>query len=181
MRAYRLIFLGTVAASVFALRPITASAQSTVVLGLSGGAAVPLGKIKDVYSTGFNGTASLGFGAGETPLSLRFDGTYTKFNNRDVGTTTIVGSRIISGDVNVIVSVLGGEVIRPYFLAGGGIYNLKPLAAKANSSNDFGYQGGAGVAFDFSGFNTFIEARVHHVLTDNGATRYAPIVFGILF
>lgn len=162
--------------------PSYAGAQAIAMLGISAGAAVPMGKLSDTHSTGFNTMLSLGFGGGEEiPVSLRFDGAYTKFNGNTTNGTTASSIRIWSGGVNAIVSVPGGEVIRPYILGGGGVFNMKSSATGATSSTDFGVTGGVGVGLDLSGFNTFAEARIHHIFTANGATRYAPIVFGILF
>ena len=181
MRPFRHFVAAAVllAASAF---PSQASAQAIAMLGLSAGAAVPMGKLSDTHSTGFNTMLSLGFGGGEEiPVSLRFDGAYTKFNGSTTNGTSVPGLRIWSGNVNAIVSIPGGEVIRPYILGGGGVFNMKSSAADANSSTDFGLTGGVGIGLDLSGFNTFAEARIHHIFTENGATRFAPIVFGILF
>jgi hypothetical protein len=164
------------------LIPSHVSAQAIAMLGLSAGAAVPMGKLADTHSTGFNTMLSLGFGGGEEiPVSLRFAGAYTKFNGSTSNGTTVAGLRIFSGDVDAIVSIPGGEIIRPYIIGGGGVFNMKSSAAGSNSSTDFGLTGGVGVGLDLSGFNTFAEARIHHIFTENGATRFAPIVFGILF
>lgn len=165
-----------------AVLPSFAGAQAIAMLGLSAGAAVPLGKLSDTHTTGFNTMVSLGFGGGEEiPVALRFDGAYTKFNGSTTNGTSVAGIRIFSGNVNAIVSVLGGEVLRPYILGGGGVFNLKSSASGANSLTDFGLTGGVGLGLDLSGFNTFVEARIHHIFTENRATRFAPIVFGILF
>jgi opacity protein-like surface antigen len=183
MKAFRSAILATALTAASVLIPAQSSAQAIAMLGLSAGAAVPMGKISDPYSTGFNAMASLGFGGGEEiPVSLRFEGAYTKFNgSTTTGTAPVSGMRIWSGNVSAIVSLPGGEIVRPYALAGGGVYNMKSMTANAGSSNDFGMSGGIGVSLDLSGFNTFAEARINHVFTENGATRFAPIVFGILF
>ncbi len=182
MRLIRAALAATTLIMAGALAPTHASAQAIAMLGLSAGAAVPMGKISDPYSTGFNAMASLGFGGGEEiPVSLRFEGAYTKFNGSTAIATPVTGVRIWSGNVSAIVSFPGGEILRPYVLTGGGVYNMKSLAANSNSSNDFGVHGGVGIGLDLSGFNTFAEARVNHIFTENGATRFAPIVFGILF
>lgn len=177
------VLLATLALMLTLAAPTSASAQAMAMLGLSAGAAVPMGKLSDTHSTGFNAMLSLALGSGdEIPVSLRFDGAYTKFNGSTAnGTTTVNAIRIFSGNVNAIVSIPGGEIIRPYFLGGGGVFNMKSDAANSASSTDFGMTGGIGVGIDLSGFNTFAEARIHHVFTENQPTRFAPIVFGILF
>lgn len=176
------VSLATAVALLGAAIPSDAGAQAIAMLGISAGAAVPMGKLSDTHSTGFNTMLSLGFGGGEEiPVSLRFDGAYTKFNGNTTNGITASSIRIWSGGVNAIASIPGGEVIRPYILGGGGVFNMKSSATGATSSTDFGVTGGVGVGLDLSGFNTFAEARIHHIFTANGATRYAPIVFGILF
>lgn len=181
----RLIRASLAAAAIFlsgAALPSYAGAQAMVMLGISAGAAVPLGKLSDTHTTGFNTMVSLGFGGSEeTLVSLRFDGAYTKFNGSTTNGTSVAGIRIFSGNVNAILGVPGGEVVHPYILGGGGVFNMKSSAAGSNASTDFGLTGGVGIGLDLSGFNTFAEARIHHLFTENGATRFAPIVFGILF
>ncbi len=183
MRRIRAAFAVTATVLAGALIPANASAQAIAMLGLSAGAAIPMGKISDSYSTGFNAMASLGFGGGEEiPVSLRFEGAYTKFNgSTGTGTTSVSGMRIWSGNITAIAAFPGGEIVRPYVLAGGGVYNIKSVAANSNSTNDFGVSGGIGVNLDLSGFNSFAEARINHIFTENAPTRFAPIVFGILF
>ena len=62
----------TVAAALAALAfsASTSSAQSSkaISLGISGGAAIPVGDFGDFYSTGYNGTVSLGFRSVGSPL-----------------------------------------------------------------------------------------------------------------
>lgn len=182
MRLIKVYLAATLLVLASLVTPASSSAQAIAMLGLSAGAAVPMGKLSDTHSTGFNTMVSLGFGGGEEiPVSLRFDGAYTKFNGSTTNGVTVDGLRIWSGNVNAIVTVPGTEIIRPYVLGGGGVFNIKSSAANSNAATDFGFTGGVGVSFDLSGFNTFAEARIHHVFTANGATRYAPIVFGILF
>jgi hypothetical protein len=42
-------------------------------------------------------------------------------------------------------------------------------------------QGGAGLAFQLSGFSTFVEGRLVNVFSDNTSIRYVPITFGVRF
>jgi hypothetical protein len=49
------------------------------------------------------------------------------------------------------------------------------------SVNKFGLNGGIGAVFPLSGFNTTSEARLHHVFTENNATQFIPVVFGLQF
>ena len=157
----------------------TASAQSTkpISLGISIGAAIPVGDFADVYNTGYNGTVSLGFNSVGTPLGIRIDGMYNSFPDRDDLIVARPDYRITSANANLVYA-LPGVGIRPYLIGGGGIYGQKPDVDGAETTSDFGVNGGLGASFQLSGFRTFIEARYHHIFSD-AATQFIPVTFGI--
>ena len=169
------------AAAAVALLTSTASAQSgrPVTLGISAGAAIPMGDFADAYNTGYNGTVSVGFNSLGSPVGLRVDGMYNKFGGRD-DVAIQTDARIIGANANLVYS-LPGQGIRPYLIGGGGIYGLKTDVPNSEQITDFGINGGIGAAFPLSGFNTFIEARLHHVFTENQAMQFIPVTFGISF
>ncbi|MEP6904426.1 MAG: hypothetical protein ABI875_00005, partial [Gemmatimonadales bacterium] len=88
--------------------------------------------------------------------------------------------RVIAGTANVVYA-LPGVGITPYLIAGGGYYSLKKDQPDLSSVNKFGINGGVGAMFPLSGFNTYVEARIHNVFTDGNSTRFIPVTFGILF
>lgn len=172
------------AAAVVALFASTGSAQSgrPITLGISAGAAIPAGDFADVSETGFNGTVSLGFQPYGSSIGLRIDGMYNKFSLKN---ELIADSdpTIISANANLIYS-LPGQGIRPYLIGGAGIYGLKDhsgISPGDNYQTEPGINGGIGAAFPLSGFNTFIEARFHHVFSDPGSVQFIPVTFGISF
>jgi hypothetical protein len=169
----------TLAAAALAVFSATSSAQSAkpVSLGLSLGASIPTGDFGDVYSTGYNGTVSLGFNSVGTPLGIRIDGMYNSFSDRDDLLIARPDYRIVSGNANLVYA-LPGVGIRPYLIGGAGMYGQKPDVSGAKNVTDFGVNGGIGAAFQLSGFSTFIEARYHHIFSDQ-ATQFIPINFGI--
>jgi opacity protein-like surface antigen len=60
----------------------------------------------------------------------------------------------------------------PYLIAGGGVYNIDPRgrdAAGLDSRTEFGFNLGAGVAFDAGRMTLFVESRFHDVLDGMGA------------
>jgi opacity protein-like surface antigen len=180
------LFLAATVLSVAALSATTASAQSSkaVSIGISGGAAIPVGDLGDVYSTGYNGTLSLMFRSFGSPIGLRVDGMYNKMSPKDdapVNFDVVDGVVITSANANLVYN-LPGPGMTPYLIGGAGIYNLKLDLEGSNdpdSQNKFGVNGGIGASFPLSGFNAFIEARYHHVFSDNNATQFIPVVFGI--
>ncbi|MBA3342094.1 MAG: outer membrane beta-barrel protein [Gemmatimonadaceae bacterium] len=171
----------TLAVAAVVLFTSSSAAQSSraVTVGISAGAAIPTGDFSDVYNTGFNGTVSLGFNSVGTPLGFRVDGMYNKFGERDDLIVPRPDYTIIGANANLVYS-LPGQGIRPYLIGGGGIYGQKPDVSGAETTTDFGVNGGIGAAFPLSGFNTFIEARLHHIFSDV-STQFIPITFGISF
>jgi hypothetical protein len=181
MKGISRISLTLVAAAAVAVFSSTSSAQSAkaISLGISGGAAIPTGDFADIYKTGFNGTVSLSFNSVGTPLGIRIDGMFNQFGDKDDLIVPRPDYRIIGGTANLVYA-LPGTGIRPYLIGGAGYYGQKPDVDGAESVNDFGLNGGIGAAFPLSGFNTFIEARYHHIMSEV-ATQFVPVTFGISF
>lgn len=177
----RKVWVGLAATAVM-LTGVQLSAQSAkpVTLGIAAGAAIPVGDFADGYNTGFNGTVGLGISSVGTPLGLRFEGMYNKFFGRDDIEGNHLDVRAIAGTVNLVYS-LSGQGITPYLIGGAGYYGLKVDRPSAQSVNKFGLNGGVGALFPLSGFNAYVEARLHHVFTDVSSTQFIPVTFGIMF
>jgi hypothetical protein len=159
---------------------LSAQASKPVTIGIAAGAAIPIGDLADVYNTGYNGTVSLGLSSLGTPIGIRFEGMYNKFLGRDDVSRNEPDARVVAGTANIVYG-LPGVGIRPYLIGGAGYYGLKPDVPNIESENKFGLNGGIGAMFPLSGFNTFVEARFHHVFTDVSSTQFIPVTFGILF
>lgn len=179
-----------IAAVAMAAFTTTASAQSSkgLSIGVSGGAAIPAGDFADLYTTGYNGTVSVMMKSVGSPIGLRIDGMYNRLSVKDDAFISLPGlgevesASISSANANLVFA-LPGTGIMPYLIGGGGIYGLKIHGDNfdTDSENKFGINGGIGAAFPLSGFNTFIEARLHHVMTDDRSTQFIPVTFGISF
>jgi hypothetical protein len=179
-----------IAAVAMAAFTTTASAQSSkgLSIGISGGAAIPAGDFADLYTTGYNGTVSIMMKSVGSPVGLRIDGMYNRLSVRDDAFVSLPGlgevesASISSANANIVFS-LPGTGITPYLIGGGGIYQFKIHGDNfsTDAENKFGINGGIGAAFPLSGFNTFIEARLHHVMTENASTQFIPVTFGISF
>lgn len=158
----------------------TSSAQSTkpVSLGISAGAAIPVSDLGNDYNTGYNITASLGFNSYGSPVGFRVDGMYNSMSAQNG--VNLPDVKISSANANLVYA-LPGTGIRPYLIGGAGIYGLKRDLAGASTTTKLGLNGGVGASFPLSGFNTFVEARLHHVYSDNVATQFIPVTFGISF
>lgn len=163
----------------------TSSAQSNkaVSVGISAGAAIPVGDFGDLYSTGFNVTGSLMFRSYGSPLGIRVDGMYNRLSVKDdVVGVPFDNVSITSANANLVYN-LQGTGITPYLIGGAGAYWMKGHGDNfdGDTESKLGLNGGVGAAFQLSGFNTFIEARYHHIFTDERATQFIPVTFGIAF
>lgn len=174
------IALTLAALATLAVASSTSSAQSTkpVSLGISAGAAIPTSDIGDDYNTGWNVTASLGFNSYASPVGFRIDGMYNSFGAKD--DRDLRDYKIAGANANIVYA-LPGTGMRPYLIGGGGVYGLKYDIPDRDWTTKFGLNGGIGASFPLSGFNTFAEARFHHVFTDVGTINFIPVTFGISF
>lgn len=157
-----------------------AQSAKAVSIGISGGVAIPVSDLGNDFSTGYNGTVSLSLNSVGTPLGIRFDGMYNKLSARDDRIVSLPDITITSANANLVYA-LPGTGIRPYLIGGGGVYGYKRDLRGAKTQTDFGLNGGLGAAFPLSGFNTFVEARFHHIFTQGVATQFVPVTFGISF
>ena len=184
----------------------TASAQGTgpVQFGLSGGADFPVSDQKDIYKTGWNGTALLTFNFGNAPVGIRIDGSYHELETKDNLQAFFAGSgktRIIDGTADVVLGPRGLRA-EPYFIGGVGAYDLRFRGEDLSTNNSFsqsttrfGWNAGVGVAFPLrpaSASRIFLEARYTSIAVDSdrfsnsihtGGTRFTfiPVNLGILF
>ena len=158
----------------------TASAQGAINVGIAAGAAIPVGGLADSYNTGYNGTVFIGLKPALSPLGFRVDGMYNKFIGRDDVLNNPPDASVIGGTAN-LVYYLPGVGIRPYLIGGGGYYGFKQDDVGQERVGKFGVNGGVGAQFALSGFNTFLEARFHHIDTEGRSTQFVPVIFGLSF
>jgi opacity protein-like surface antigen len=184
----------------------SASAQGTgpVQFGLSGGADFPVSDQKDIYKTGWNGTALLAFNFGNAPVGIRIDGSYHELETKTDLDAFFVGSgktRIIDGTADVVLGPRGMSV-EPYFIGGVGAYDIRFQGQEISTNNSFsqsttrfGWNAGVGVAFPLRPASTsrvFLEARYTSIAVNSdrfsnsihtGGTRFKiiPVNLGILF
>lgn len=187
--------LGAVAGLTLAAAVVAAPAQAQDMgttrafsIGIAGGATIPTGDAGDFWDTGFNVMGTLGFQPATLPIGVRFDLMYHNLG----GKTTELGgglevegedASILAGAANALVNFTTEGGIRPYLIGGVGVYNVD---AGGDSETKFGLNGGGGLEFALSGFNTFLEARYHRIFFDEDESgvdglSLIPIVFGIRF
>ncbi len=169
--------------------PVALSAQSTtkaVRLGVSGGLSLPTGDFGEVLNSGYNITGHVYF----TPVSLqavrvRGDVSFDRWAFDGSGANSRRAFGVI-GNVVYDFPTQSTSMVRPYVLGGLGLFNTNTtvqtsVAEVSGSNTNLGLQGGAGLAFQLSGFSTFVEGKIVNVFTDNTNVSYVPITFGVRF
>ena len=121
---------------------------------------------------------SLGFHSAGSPVGLRVDGMYNSMSPKDG--IQLPDIKISSANANLVYA-LPGTGIMPYLIGGAGVYGVKFDETNRKTETKLGLNGGIGAAFPLSGFNTFVEARLHHVFNDPNARDFIPVTFGISF
>lgn len=185
--------------------PGTAAAQGTggVHFGVSGGGDVPVSDQKDIYKTGWNGSALLAINFGTAPIGIRIDGSYHELKTED-SLVAFLGNgktRIIDGTADVVIGPRN-QSVEPYLIGGVGAYDLRFRGTEIDTGNAFnqsttrfGWNAGVGIAFPFgTGSNSrmFIEGRYTSISLDadrfsnsvhtNGSRfTFVPVNLGFIF
>jgi hypothetical protein len=162
-----------------------ASGQKTYALGVGGGVAIPVGKLSDTQTTGFNGIVALALGVAEMPIGVRFDAIYNSFSRKDIPTppTNTYAFRI-AGLLGNLIYAFPGTTAKSYIVAGGGLYNTKFDIAGTKAENHWGLNAGLGVTFAVGPVASFLESRYHFISrepTKGGVIHFVPITLGVMF
>jgi hypothetical protein len=160
-----------------------AAAQS-VTLSVGGGAALPLGFLNSGTNTGVHGVAAVSVAPANLPVSIRIDGTYSRFGLSGSGVDGHF--RAFHGTANAVYRFPAAEAttIRPYLIGGLGLYNYKTIAEipdflQDDANTDLGINGGAGVDIAAGALGVFAEARYHNVLSAGENAELLPITLGV--
>jgi hypothetical protein len=154
-----------------------ARAQS-VTFGLAGGLTMPTGDFNTAAKLGWHGIGQVGYGL-PSGLGFRGDFFYGQNNLDGVsGKTKLAGGL---GNLTYDIKSPGG--VKPYFIVGAGVFNVKVEVGSASASETkFAFGGGAGLKFKAgSDANFFVEGRYISVQTSGSSTGFIPITAGISF
>jgi opacity protein-like surface antigen len=156
--------------------------------GVGGGIVVPTGSLSDGTGTGYSGTAQLRVKPPVSPLGFQVDAFYTRFSLDGVDGH----SRMLGGTANAVFAFPSASPIRPYLLAGPGLYNGKTTIdglGSSESTTKFGMNAGAGFDFGMGKASLFAEARFHAIFKgatdlstgDEKSAYMIPITVGLRF
>jgi len=172
---------------------------------LGGGVNLPQSTLGDVFSKGYNVTASLGWQPVNSVFGLRFDGAYDRLNgDEDNGFNSDSHASVWSGLAEATLNAPIGNRTNGsgfYLIGGGGIHHFTGLDnfstasvgtatgtsanvftnANGGSSTDWGVNGGAGLRFGWGRAALFAESRYFHVFTEGEKSQWVPIIAGVTF
>jgi hypothetical protein len=148
-------------------------------LGIAGGGSLPMSNLSTSNSTGYNGTVAMAINLPLIPVGLRVDGAYNAFGAKASGGAKY---HVASATGNVVwgLPMIG---VSPYLIGGAGLYmsTVTPTGIAAVTSNNFGWNAGAGVKLPLSVFKAFVEARYNHISANGGSLEFVPVTVGIMF
>jgi len=176
----------------------TAQAQGTSPSGrpfkLGGqlGASVPMGDFGDGADLGFHLGGLIEYKPASLPMSLRGELTYHRnglkedFFGSDFGDIDGNFSQIDFVGNALVPFGDAASTARPYVIGGLGLYRMKAAAEFedvdiSDTQTKFGLNFGAGLTFNLSGFETFIETRFHSVFAEDSNLNFIPLSFGFKF
>ena len=166
---------------------IASTAQAQAHFGVSAGVSMPTSTFGDAVKSGYNVNALLGWSPPLSPFGIRAELGYNRFDFDGGGGN----SQILDGAANVIINTPAAAMVKPYLTGGLGVYrhklsfdnSLSPLFGESASQTKLGFNGGAGISFGLTGFQTQIEARYVYITAESGgdAVKFVPVTFGIMF
>ena len=177
-----------IAVAVVSLASVATAAAQGVRIGLGGGLIAPLSDYKDVDKMGWHATANATFAIPLSPVAIRVDGLYGQTSHKDIGTTPITGNtKLIGGIANLVYKIpVPAPIVKPYLLAGGGVYNVKikatgPGGTIDTSETKFTWNFGGGATFGAGPASFFAEIRYVSIQESGGSTKFVPITVGLMF
>jgi opacity protein-like surface antigen len=193
----RIIALAAGAALVGATPALAQTAPARPVeLSVGGGFSLPQGQGLEGTNTGFAVHAGLGIRPASLPVGLRLEAIFTRLGFEEGTFTGEQGSFDFSGSMNIygatanVVLERPTSGVRPYGIAGAGIYRVdfnsnftggEEVEFDREATTEFGVNAGAGLAFTLSESQLFVEARFHSVFTEGESANFIPVVVGLKF
>jgi len=157
-----------------------AAATGGVRVGVGAGLLLPLSDYKTADKAGWIAGADVTYWLPSQPIGLRVEGAYSQTSEK----TGVVAhkTKIFGGAADVVYAFgTSTDQIRPYLLAGVGVYNVKVDSTSLGTKAGFG--GGAGVAFRVGTGATriFAEGKFTSVKVSGATFSFIPIRVGVRF
>lgn len=160
---------------------------------IGGGASIPRGNFDNFFDRGYNVTGSLGWQPAVSPLGIRFDVGYDRFNSTGATGSSDKPS-VWSGLAEATLKAPHWWAVQPYLIAGGGVSRFSNYGNTPTYMTSIGgttssgatmtkgqWNAGGGIGFGVGTARLFVESRYMHVATPNNATSFVPVIVGLSF
>lgn len=180
------MLLAVAVAGVLSVAGSALSAQSYR-FGVGGGVVIPMSDYKDLDKLGWVAGADATYWLAGNLVGIRVEGSYSQTSHKDQGGVAVGGKTKIGGGMADLVYAFGtaDSPMRPYVLAGIGLYNIKVdiTGLGSDSETKVAFGGGAGLTFKVGtgGTQLFVEGKFTSVSTSGSSTTFLPIRAGIRF
>lgn len=190
IRSRTIRFLGfAVAAILFGGSAAQAQGSSaSYAIGANAGLVIPVSDLADFTSSGYTIAATLGMHQSLSPVSFRFEGSFTELPWKDniaQGAKRNIYGFAVDGMYNLGTASTNGGL---YLTGGLGYFgskdsNLPGLfggTAETSTNWDFGLNAGLGYYLPLSGFTVYFEGRYRNVFSNTNQVMF-PITVGVAF
>lgn len=180
-------------------------------LGVQGGTNFPQNRINDFYEAGYGAGLQLGWDPTTSPLGLRVNANWNRFNGRDIANQRIGGlnynvdlpnSDLYSAFADAKLRLPFGRFLGAtsglYAVGGGGVSYFRNYATFTNTTGintggnavntfnaedatQFALNGGGGVSWGIGNVSLFVEGRYVRVFTEGPRTDFIPVSIGLTF
>ncbi len=147
--------------------------------GIGAGLMAPTSDYGDIDKAGWHVLGKVDFKIPMSPVGVRVDALYGQTSHDGFDGNT----RLIGGLANVVFNLpVSAPMVKPYLLAGGGVYNVKITGFGADTSETkFTFDAGAGASFGAGPVHFFVEGRYISVRESGGSTSFLPVTAGVTF
>lgn len=153
----------------------TAATAQTMRFGVGAGLTAPSGDYATIDKAGWHVLGKVAVDIPLTPFTARVDGVYGQTTHKAPAT----GHTSLAGGLASLVWHIptAAPLMKPYLLAGAGVYNVKITA----SETKFAFGAGGGVAVGHGATHFSVEARYVSIKASNASLNFIPITATVTF
>ncbi len=173
-----------IAAALVSVASVATVAAQSARFGVGGGLISPVSDYGNQDKTGWHVAANVEFAIPLSPFGVRVDGLYGQTDHQSPvnGNTKLAGGLV--GFVWKIPTAV--PLVKPYLLAGGGVYNFKQTFPSSpgtpeTSNTKFTWAAGGGASLGVGPVHGFLEARYASIQLSGAAVKFIPVTAGLTF
>ncbi len=178
----RRLFSVLVAVGLASLAAIGVAQAQGARFGIGGGLIAPTSDYGTADKAGWHLLGKMDIKIPMSPVGLRVDGLYGQTSHAPTFSPT-GNTKLMGGLASVVWNVpLPAPMVKPYVVAGGGLFHVKSTDAAGDTSvTKFTYAAGAGLSLGAGPLHFFVEGRYVSIRESGGSTNFMPLTVGMTF